>query len=467
MTEKTILLDRYPFQEDEYDHIMSVFERLEPQTEKPARKVSELFSLSSLGVPHPSCSGDIIILRAAKRMIAWGLDNVFVPDISGQEVSSSIVMPKATLLEVVASFLGRRSSGLVIQALLAAFGSGEERNETSHPRDTLQFVYSLASIVFQGELDCILPSQWSCEFLATTTTMPSVDFKRALDLRMPDLPMLLFQFFHTLILGTSFPYKGRKLELFSSRSSLPCRFQLSLLGLPPVSLCIYSSENHGLSFETYQYRLLSYSGPTVMVLHTKNDEIFGYYTGEPWKLSSSWVKETDTECFLFSLKPVWNVYPRVGNRYIQFLNRRAKGLSGLCIGGISADTPRILVNESFERCMASSVDTVFENGYLLENESLFFDIEAIEVWGLAYNDYELKENLSRGKDFLSSREDARIRQSRVDRSQFVEDFASGIMPSGLYEHREQARGRADFVTDDQGGYFVEGKSPSPQARSRS
>ena len=71
---------------------------------------------------------------------------------------------------------------------------------------------------------------------------------------------------------------------------------------------------------------------------------------------------------------------------------------------------------------------------------------------------------SKGKQFLSSKEGARIRQAQVDRKHFLEDFTSGVMVNDLYKHREHARGRADFVADEEGGYFVEGKSPSPTAK---
>ena len=56
----------------------------------------------------------------------------------------------------------------------------------------------------------------------------------------------------------------------------------------------------------------------------------------------------------------------------------------------------------------------------------------------------------------------RQKLAQVDKKQFVDDLI--FMPGHLFEHREQTRGRADFVADDEAGkgYYIEEKPPSPR-----
>jgi hypothetical protein len=44
-----------------------------------------------------------------------------------------------------------------------------------------------------------------------------------------------------------------------------------------------------------------------------------------------------------------------------------------------------------------------------------------------------------------------------DKTLFVEDLQSGLIPSSLYKHQEHARGRAEFIVDDEheGAYTIE------------
>ena len=43
-----------------------------------------------------------------------------------------------------------------------------------------------------------------------------------------------------------------------------------------------------------------------------------------------------------------------------------------------------------------------------------------------------------------------------DKTQFIGDLTSGLTPSKLFQHRDQARGRPDFAVDDEhGGYKID------------
>lgn len=66
-----------------------------------------------------------------------------------------------------------------------------------------------------------------------------------------------------------------------------------------------------------------------------------------------------------------------------------------------------------------------------------------------------------GKRCSDVKEKRRQLCGSVDRTQFLDDFQTGVIPNTLFAHRDQARGRADFVADHKGrGYFVHGKEPS-------
>jgi TLD len=64
--------------------------------------------------------------------------------------------------------------------------------------------------------------------------------------------------------------------------------QLTVMGISDTWRSIYTSDQHGLSFTTMTHQLLSYYGPTILIVETTNNEIFGYYTNLPWKLSTHW-----------------------------------------------------------------------------------------------------------------------------------------------------------------------------------
>jgi len=249
---------------------------------------------------------------------------------------------------------------------------------------------------------------------------------------------------------------------------------------------LYSSHWDGLSFLTLQKALLGYVGPTAMLIRRKgnknNKGVFGYYTDCPWRDSShGWYGGEGHDSFLFKVDRDLNVfYPtyEANGLYHMYLNSESSlsscvgnnnPLRGLAIGGISSDTPRIHLTLSLERCQATSTDTTYTPGPLVDPDddegiaSPYFDVEEIEVWAVnvASKDEFLK-NVQEGQKRWSRKEVARQHAAQVDRSQFLDDFKSGTVLNKLFCHREEARGRHDFVAAPKrgSGYFVEEHPPS-------
>jgi hypothetical protein len=96
------------------------------------------------------------------------------------------------------------------------------------------------------------------------------------------------------------------------------------------------------------------------------------------------------------------------------------------------------------------------------DDDSFFDIDLLEVWAVRVDNNSFRRGVQAGELCASVKEAARQRLAKVNREDFLDDFASGSYLNSLFQHRTQSRGRADFVaSDDEGaGYFVESKPPS-------
>ena len=133
-------------------------------------------------------------------------------------------------------------------------------------------------------------------------------------------------------------------------------------------------------------------------------------------------------------------------------------LHGLGFGG-SPEHPRFFIPESFEHCTAGYLDKTFQEGELLPIEALEkFEIKTLEVWGVGGD--EVIQKAIEYQVAYRKRHEEIIRRAREvhDKKQFATDLQTGLIPNLLYAHREQARGRHDFVVDEKhGGYKIEGQ----------
>lgn len=182
---------------------------------------------------------------------------------------------------------------------------------------------------------------------------------------------------------------------------------------------------------------------------TDSGGIFGAFTSSAWKESKDYYGNSD--CFLFQLEPVTNVFrPRGMDRNYMYCNSAARSRGydqlahGIGFGGSTATTPsskpRLYISECFDECIASPNDTTFDYGPLLPNNQREFDIDILEVWGCG-GDAAVQEALgarTRTREVI----DANIRKAKkVDKAAFLDDLNSGLIESKAFRHREEIRGR--------------------------
>jgi TLD len=250
-------------------------------------------------------------------------------------------------------------------------------------------------------------------------------------------------------------------------------------------LLLHDSDRDGLSFRVLQQALLGFYGPTLLVVRTTAHDCWGYRSNLPWKSSRTWYTSStddatdsseEDSCYLFRLSPKWNRYrmipaPSAASRrrrapYHQYLNVEAchqpRSLKGLAVGGVAPDAPRLYVTDTLENCRCSPVDQLFEAGPLLSDDhgGMYFDVDRILLFAACDPSSPPFEYMrSMGQKRVQHMESARVRLATVDRAHFVEDAEQF---TSLFAHRDQARGRCDFVAmdDESMGYYVRGKQPS-------
>lgn len=215
-----------------------------------------------------------------------------------------------------------------------------------------------------------------------------------------------------------------------------------------------------------EYSLLGYSGPTVIIVRTTGQQVLGGFAADAWKDAKGEFYGS-ADCFLFELDPNLKVHRskniEVGGQNYMYMHLNTDGEAcrghphGLGFGG-SIEHPRFFIPESLEHCTAGFLDRTFQDGELLPTEALeTFEIHTLEVWGVGGDDV-IKKALSDRAVYRERHEDM-IHRARVvhDKKQFAEDMQLGLVPNILYTHQESARGRHDFVVDDEhGGYKIEG-----------
>lgn len=211
---------------------------------------------------------------------------------------------------------------------------------------------------------------------------------------------------------------------------------------------------------------MGYDGPSLLVIKTQKNEVIGAFTHGPWKDSIHYHGSSD--CFLFQLKPKFKLLPATGEdgrfMYMHSGDRSAllqpalNGLPhGIGFGGSATTKPRLFIPDTLEHCTAGFMDATFQAGGVLPDEDLEqFEISCLEMWGVG-DDIMIQHALKKRDEYRVYRADFLKKAGRVeDKTQFVQDLASGLTPSKLYKHREEARGRHEFAVDDKhGGYKID------------
>lgn len=228
---------------------------------------------------------------------------------------------------------------------------------------------------------------------------------------------------------------------------------------------LYSSEMDGRSFNRLEWSILGYSGPTLVVIRTEDEgATLGGFASTPWKDSKDFYGDSD--CFIIQLEPVYHMYHPMGREdhfmycHSQVRNGKRTDMRphGLGFGG-SDSKPRLFIPESLEDCSADFLDSTYESGDLLPKDAMEkFRIKFLEVWGVG-GDGVIAQAMRHRAEYREATQSTILRARTVaDKSQFAKDMTSGLIPNKVFDHREMARGRHDFVVDDKhGGYKVEQK----------
>ena len=139
---------------------------------------------------------------------------------------------------------------------------------------------------------------------------------------------------------------------------------------------LYSANRSNFKFQDFVNNLVSYDGPTFILIKTENKDrtvnIFGGFKMNQWKVDSE-NYQGDPDSYVFSL------YPRLCNfffvdgetsmPFFNYLNFSQEGRkNGVGFGGnINKNTFRIwLDKDTFNKSYTISEDITFENGYLVE-----------------------------------------------------------------------------------------------------
>lgn len=246
---------------------------------------------------------------------------------------------------------------------------------------------------------------------------------------------------------------------------------------------LYNSDNDGLSFNRILNSLLGYHGPTIMILQNPNGDVFGAYTTIPWKENQVEVcsqvelsgeeegnessscgdgdesssKQNNTQCFLFSIKPNYQIMtplPRKksiirGRRntrpqYHRFNycqtnlkkstnNNQKKGIG---FGG-TAKQPRLFLNANdLEQCYFSHQDSTFEQQIIIPSSYKEFDLSVIDIYGVGST--SMQQNALDGQKLHRDVVNASLQKARrVDKRAFLNDFRSGLIESKAFAHQDQ------------------------------
>jgi hypothetical protein len=229
---------------------------------------------------------------------------------------------------------------------------------------------------------------------------------------------------------------------------------------------LYSSEMDGRSFNRLEWSLLGYDGPTLVVVKTDKDAVIGAFANKPWKDSIHF--QGNSECFLFQLEPEFHVRWAAGpqdhfmylhsGEHASSIEPQLAGLPrGIGFGGSTSTKPRLFIPDTLEHCSAEYMDKSYQVGDLLPEDAMEkFEIQSLEVWGVGNEDV-IAHAMQKRAEYRVQLEDT-IRRARtvINKKQFVEDLKTGFTPNKLYQHRDDSRGRHEFMVDDvHGGYKID------------
>ena len=461
---KAGLVEAFPFSPNELDILLDLFDSYK-------ERQNGNFSLYQW-VLHGGATTDrtdlqliqrvedeILPLNLVSSLLKQALDTVFVLGSSNDDDGS--LQETKTFCEAMATLVGRRGPKSILHLLNQASTAGEND-------DVLKSVhcFTIASqVLLTGDFPDALhpstlktPSSWKLQ--------QDTSFVEWATSTCPGASTALSTFFHVILFTRHHAFRPDIPPLVLPRPDVSCAFFENWWNNVSISLALaspnrlggdwkrlYSSDENGFSFRTMQEALLSFHGPTVMLIQTTSNDVLGFGTDCPWKSSRKWFGQ-EYDSFLFTLYPKLAFYPATGQgsrcQYLQLPSmRHSQDLRGLAVGGVASDRPRLLLTESLQDCRACEFDIAYTPGPLLSDPmEAYFQVQVLEVWATSVNEQSFEEAKKSGKLNASVREATREKVARVEKSQFVDDFSSGAYINKAFQHRETVGDRHSFTVKD-------------------
>jgi hypothetical protein len=211
---------------------------------------------------------------------------------------------------------------------------------------------------------------------------------------------------------------------------------------------LYTSRTDGYDFNRIYHHIQGYSGPTMLLIKTRNTvnhgvNIFGAFSTSRWKDSNKFYGDGGN--FLFTLYPTLRIYRSTSSSTnYQYLNIRSYNLKhGLAFGG-TEQSFRLFIPDSLERCEARPYDIVYEKGALIANnkvdeDNVYFDIDNIEFWCCGADDVIKKGLQGQVADRANRDELIRKAQSCDKAAFFNNDFDQEFLLGNTMAHRNEVQ----------------------------
>ncbi|GBG24970.1 TLD domain-containing protein 1 [Hondaea fermentalgiana] len=207
---------------------------------------------------------------------------------------------------------------------------------------------------------------------------------------------------------------------------------------------LFSSNQHGMSFDMLFNSILGYAGPTLIAIMDAEGNVFGGLVSETWSEAAQFYGNTSST--LVSLRPKFQTLSArtdgssPGTNHFQFLRCRGKsGILGLGFGG-DENSPRLWLDRNFEGCRAADFDLTYEQGDLRPRNAdgtSTFKPFIIEAWGFGGS-----EAASAQATEVAAVDKMRMDRRKVDRKKFAENsFDREFLLGKTYGHQQQIENR--------------------------
>ena len=446
------MLEHFPFQQDEIDQLLTIYQQMTSSSSSTSsNEVAE-----SIDKTVSKTMTNLLPAHCVSNLVQQSIDSSFC----------LIDSPRNKFLEGISILLGRRGPRPVLDAIWNCCHIEGETVATK--MKLLDWIYRIAKASYwvvttssdnlSGVEELItVPNEWQLADISTRSQF--IEFANS---TFPQLYTAVATLIHGILLPNSAAGKTPVLIVpdFDKPSAILPIYQISLALMSTKFQGhwrrLYNNLDDGSSFEILQKSLIGYQGPTTIIIQTTRGEVFGYFTECPWKMSPKWFGAPgssvshfydNADSFLFTLVPNIQLYSATGcGKWYQYLHipasHQPQQMKGLCIGGIASNCPRVHLTTDFNHCKATSIDSTYDNGPLLQEGHHFFNASVIDVYATSVMDVDYRRNQILGQLQTDMAESHRIHMATVDKTQFLDVALGNSRRKGL-EHWDSIEGRQD------------------------